>query len=143
MIQRRPSCSATAAVTPRPANDPLTIDEVAVDHPKVTFVIPMAAIPGSAAEVVYRNPNVYLDAQQCSPGTWTKYRRRTLNLRRSTDRVDIRLLEDPKKLMFGTDWPLVSMKPYVEAYKRAFRRTVGKLSFTTTQCGFKVDGESR
>ena len=28
-------------------------------------------------------------------------------------------LEDPKKLMFGTGWPLVSMKPYVEAYKRA------------------------
>jgi predicted TIM-barrel fold metal-dependent hydrolase len=31
-------------------------------------------------------------------------------------------IEDPKKLMFGTDWPLTEMKPYVDAYKRAIPR---------------------
>ncbi|HEX4925812.1 MAG TPA: amidohydrolase family protein, partial [Bdellovibrionales bacterium] len=28
-------------------------------------------------------------------------------------------VEDPKKLMFGTDWPLVGIKDYLEAYKKA------------------------
>jgi hypothetical protein len=42
---------------------PLTIDEVAVDHPDITFVIAHAGNPWieSAAEVAYKNPNVYLD----------------------------------------------------------------------------------
>jgi len=43
--------------------DPLTIDEVAVDHPKVRFVIAHCGNPWieSAAEVAYKNPNVFLD----------------------------------------------------------------------------------
>ena len=28
-------------------------------------------------------------------------------------------IEDPSKLLFGSDWPLVDMASYVEAYKRA------------------------
>ena len=28
-------------------------------------------------------------------------------------------LENPKKIMFGTDWPLTYPKPYIEAIKRA------------------------
>ncbi len=45
-------------------SDPLTIDEVAVDFPKVKFVIAHLGNPWvqSAAEVVYKNPNVYADA---------------------------------------------------------------------------------
>jgi len=31
-------------------------------------------------------------------------------------------VEDPTKLMFGTDWPLTPMKAYVDAYKRAIPR---------------------
>ena len=38
-------------------------------------------------------------------------------------------IEDPTKLMFGSDWPLVSMKPYVEAYKRAIPREHWKAVF--------------
>jgi uncharacterized protein len=28
-------------------------------------------------------------------------------------------VENPNKLMFGTDWPLTGMRGYVDAYKRA------------------------
>ncbi|HEX6730783.1 MAG TPA: amidohydrolase family protein, partial [Pyrinomonadaceae bacterium] len=43
--------------------DPLTIDEVAVDHPRVRFVIAHCGNPWieSAAEVTYKNTNVYLE----------------------------------------------------------------------------------
>lgn len=102
--------------------DPLTIDEVAVDHPKVTFVIAHAGNPWieSAAEVTYKNPNVYLDGSAFLVGDLSK---------KAPGQVDTYLvkpvswifgyLEDPTKLMFGTDWPLTEMKPYVEAFKRA------------------------
>lgn len=102
--------------------DPLTIDEVAVDHPKVRFVIAHCGNPWieSAAEVAYKNPNVYLDGSAFLLG----------DLRKQPDsdveKYMIRPLswilgyiDDPSKLMFGTDWPLVSMGSYIEAFKRA------------------------
>ena len=102
--------------------DPLTIDEVAVDHPKVNFVIAHCGNPWiePAAEVAYKNPNVYVECSALLTGNLDQMPK---------EKVDTYVvqpiawifgyLEDPKKMMFGTDWPLVSMKPYVEAYKRA------------------------
>lgn len=103
-------------------SDPLTIDEVAVDHPKVTFVIAHAGNPWieSAAEVAYKNPNVYLDGSAFLIGDLRK------EPKEKVDQYVVRpiawifgYMEDPKKLMFGTDWPLTGMKPYVDAFKRA------------------------
>jgi len=102
--------------------DPLTIDEVAVDHPKVTFVIAHAGNPWiqSAAEVAYKNPNVYLDGSALLIGDLGKRPRETV------DRYVVQpiswifgYLEDPSKLMFGTDWPLTDIASYVDAFKRA------------------------
>ena len=105
--------------------DPLTIDEVAVDHPAVNFVLAHAGYPWfqSAAEVAYKNPNVYLDGSAFmvgKPGTvdaaWL-------------DRYVVQpiswvfgYVEDPRKLMFATDWPLIDMEGYVAAWKRAIPR---------------------
>jgi hypothetical protein len=102
--------------------DPLTIDEVAVDHPKVNFVIAHCGNPWieSAAEVAYKNPNVYIECSALLTGNLDQMPKEKV------DTYVVRpiawvfgYIEDPKKMMFGTDWPLVSMKPYVEAYKRA------------------------
>ncbi|MDA1082564.1 MAG: amidohydrolase family protein [Gemmatimonadetes bacterium] len=102
--------------------DPLTIDEVAVDHRNVTFVIAHAGNPWieSAAEVAYKNPNVYLDGSAFLVGDLSKM---------PPEQVETYVvkpvawifgfLEDPTKLMFATDWPLTHVKPYVEAFKRA------------------------
>jgi hypothetical protein len=102
--------------------DPLTIDEVAVDNPGVTFVIAHCGNPWieSAAEVAYKNPNVYLECSALLTGDLST---------RSREEVDAYVVrpiawifgyvEDPKKLMFGTDWPLTRIGPYVDAYKRA------------------------
>jgi uncharacterized protein len=102
--------------------DPLTIDEVAVDHPKVNFVIAHCGNPWieSAAEVAYKNDNVYIECSAMLTGDMDQIPKEKV------DTYVVRpiawvfgYIEDPKKLMFGSDWPLVSMKPYVEAYKRA------------------------
>lgn len=103
-------------------SDPLTIDEVAVDHPNVKFVIAHCGNPWieSAAEVTYKNPNVYIECSAMLTGNLDEMPK---------EKVEVYVvrpiawvfgyLEDPSKLMFGTDWPLTTMKPYVEAYKRA------------------------
>ena len=102
--------------------DPLTIDEVAVDHPKVNFVIAHCGNPWieSAAEVAYKNPNVYIECSAMLTGDMDQLPKEKVEtyVVRPIAWV-FGYLEDPKKLMFGSDWPLVSMKPYVEAYKRA------------------------
>lgn len=102
--------------------DPLTIDEVAVDHPRVKFVIAHCGNPWieSAAEVTYKNANVYMECSAMLIGNLDQV---------PPDKVDTYVtrpiawvfgyLEDPRKLMFGTDWPLTAMKPYLEAYKKA------------------------
>lgn len=102
--------------------DPLTIDEVAVEFRKVKFVIAHIGNPWiqSAAEVAYKNENVYLDVSALLIG-------KLLEL--PAEQVEkyvvepIRwvwgYVENPKKMMFATDWPLVRIKDYVEITKRA------------------------
>ncbi|MBI4822040.1 MAG: amidohydrolase family protein [Deltaproteobacteria bacterium] len=103
-------------------SDPLTLDEVAVDHPNVAFVIAHCGNPWiqSAAEVAYKNPNVYLECSALLIGdlehTPAEQVSRYLV---EPIRWIFGYLEDPTKLMFGTDWPLVGMRPYLEAYRRA------------------------
>jgi hypothetical protein len=112
--------------------DPLTIDEVAVDHPKVRFVIAHCGNPWieSAAEVAYKNPNVYIECSALLTGNLDQIPKEKVEsyVVRPIAWV-FGYLEDPKKMMFGTDWPLVSMKPYVEAYKRAIPKEHWKAVF--------------
>ena len=102
--------------------DPLTIDEVAVDHPRVRFVIAHCGNPWveSAADVAYKNPNVFIECSALLIGDLTQEPKEKVETYMTRPIAWIfGYLEDPKKLMFGTDWPLTSMKPYVEAYKAA------------------------
>lgn len=105
--------------------DPLTIDEVAVAYPKVRFVIAHCGNPWieSAAEVAYKNPNVYLDGSAFLVGNLDKMPQEKV------DQYVVKPLswifgyvEDPSKLMFGSDWPLND----IAAYARAFQRAIPK-----------------
>lgn len=102
--------------------DPLTIDEVAVDYPKVKFVLAHMGNPWfqSAAELVYKNDNVYTDTSGLLLGDISKETGETI------DELIVKpvhwfylYVENPKKILFGTDWPLVETAPYIEAIKRA------------------------
>ena len=102
--------------------DPLLVDEVAVDHRGVTFVIAHCGNPwlASAAEVAYKNPNVYLECSALMTGDMDELPRRAVD-RYVTDAIAYVLgyVERPDKLMFGSDWPLVELPAYVRAYARA------------------------
>jgi hypothetical protein len=106
-------------------SDPLTIDEVAVDFPKVTFVIAHMGNPWtkSAAEVAYKNDNVYIEASAMLIGNLKNYSDAALD-RFMIDLIhwEFEFIENPEKFMYGTDWPLTGMKDYFEAYKRAIPR---------------------
>lgn len=102
--------------------DPLTIDEVAVTHPEVRFVIAHCGNPWieSAAEVAYKNPNVYLDGSALLIGNLDAMPKEKI------ERYMVKplawifgYLEDPSKLMFGTDWPLAPLGPSIMAFKQA------------------------
>jgi hypothetical protein len=102
--------------------DPLTVDEVAVDHPNVTFVIAHLGNPWieTAAEVAYKNPNVYLDGSALMVGHLDEVSPEDLERYVvGPVRWTLGYLEDPTKLMFGSDWPLVAIGDYADAFRRA------------------------
>jgi len=103
-------------------SDPLTVDEIAVDYPRVTFVIAHVGNPWiqSAAEVAYKNPNVYLDGSALLIGHLADYSKEDLQKYVIEPLQFVYgYIENPKKLMFGTDWPLAGMNDYITAFKQA------------------------
>jgi uncharacterized protein len=96
---------------------PLGIDEVAVEHRDVNFVIAHIGNPWieSAGEVIYKNPNVYGDVSALMIGDLTRLSKQT-SQKMVWDPVSwiIEYVENADKLMFGTDWPLVDEKQYLD-----------------------------
>ena len=112
--------------------DPLTIDEVAVDHPRVRLVIAHCGNPWieSAAEVTYKNANVYIECSALLLGNLSEMPREKVETYVTRPIAWVfGYVEDPRKMMFGTDWPLTAMKPYVEAYKSAIPKAHWKAVF--------------
>jgi predicted TIM-barrel fold metal-dependent hydrolase len=101
---------------------PLPVDDVAVDHPKVRFVLAHFGNPWltDAAEVVYKNVNVWADLSGLTIGDLTNEERREAladaarNLRRA-----FLYAERPNRFLYGTDWPLVSMVLYRDFIRSA------------------------
>ena len=92
---------------------PLEIDEVAVDHPSVKFVICHLGNPWltDAMEVVYKNANVYADISGLMLGEFTQ----AFEDYMSEEIEDvITYAGEPEKFLYGTDWPICSMTSYLE-----------------------------
>jgi predicted TIM-barrel fold metal-dependent hydrolase len=92
---------------------PLHVDEVAVDHPGVNFVICHIGNPWirDCMEVVYKNKNVYTDISGLVLGNFTD--RFEEYMRRQLQEMLVYGVE-PDKVLFGTDWPISSMESYIE-----------------------------
>jgi predicted TIM-barrel fold metal-dependent hydrolase len=91
---------------------PLLVDDVAVDYPDVRFVICHLGNPWfqDAAEVLYKNDNVYADISGLTLGDF-HYEFERYMLQRVRDMISY--MGDPaRQLMYGTDWPLAGMKSY-------------------------------
>jgi predicted TIM-barrel fold metal-dependent hydrolase len=91
---------------------PLHIDEVAVDHPNVNFIICHIGNPWirDCMEVVYKNQNVYTDISGLVLGNFS-------------DRFESYMLKQLQEILlygveadnvlYGTDWPISSMESYL------------------------------
>jgi len=93
---------------------PLLVDDVAVDYPDVRFVICHLGNPWfqDSAEVLYKNDNVFADMSGLILGEFTHDFERYL-VTRVKDMI-MYMGEPGRQLMYGSDWPLVEMGPYVK-----------------------------
>lgn len=99
---------------------PLAIDELAVKYREVNFIIAHFGDPWimDAAEIVSKNYNVYADLSGLIVGDKEQVDR-FKNERLFVDHIKRGLVytDNYFKFLFGTDWPLVQVKPYVEFIK--------------------------
>lgn len=92
---------------------PIHVDEAAVDHPDVTFVICHLGNPWvrDCMEVVYKNANVYADLSGFVLGNFSD-RFETFMSRQVQEMLLYGV--EPENVLFGTDWPIASMESYLE-----------------------------
>ncbi|MCR4376437.1 MAG: amidohydrolase family protein [Acidobacteria bacterium] len=91
---------------------PLHVDEVAVDFPRVKFLICHLGNPWfrDCMEVVYKNENVYTDISGLTLG---EFNDRFEAYMRQQLKEMILWGVDPNRVLYGSDWPLASMESYL------------------------------
>lgn len=99
---------------------PLNVDELAVKHRDINFIISHLGDPWvmDAAEVASKNHNVYCDLSGLIVGGSSKIERYKNN--RIVCEHFIRALiytDNYSKYLFGSDWPLAPIAPYIEFVK--------------------------
>lgn len=90
---------------------PLHIDDVAVDNPGMKIVICHIGNPWirDCMEVVYKNEHVYADISGLTLGDFSdRFEKYMLDQVREL----ITYAGEPKYLLYGTDWPIATMKSY-------------------------------
>jgi predicted TIM-barrel fold metal-dependent hydrolase len=92
---------------------PLHIDEVAVDHPDVRFVICHIGNPWirDTMEVLYKNANVYTDFSGLVLGDFED--RFESYMHKQLQEMLLYGVQ-PEKCLYGTDWPIASMESYLD-----------------------------
>jgi predicted TIM-barrel fold metal-dependent hydrolase len=97
---------------------PLGVDDAAVDHPRTKFVMCHVGNPWTldAAEVIYKNMNVWADLSGLLVGTEEVFaseegREAAAELGHAIQRA-MRYSERPNRFLYGTDWPLAPMAAY-------------------------------
>jgi len=120
---------------------PLLVDDVAVDYPGVKFVMCHLGNPWfqDAAEVLYKNDNVYADISGLTLGEFT-YEFERYVAKRLKEMITY-MGKPGKQLMYGTDWPLVRMKPYLKLlHEMEFEADVFEnIAWRTATRLFKID----
>ena len=100
---------------------PMTIDEAAVLHPKVRFVMCHFGNPFlmDAAAVIEKNPNVSADLSGLLERSFDvpEYLERQKGYVEAL-RTWIAYVEDYSRFMFGTDWPLANYRNYIDVVKQ-------------------------
>lgn len=96
---------------------PLAVDDLAVEHPDVTFVICHLGNPWfvDAMEVVYKNKNVVADISGLTLGAFEpRFERFMLGKLNEA----LAYINDPTKLLFGSDWPISDLASCLQFVRR-------------------------
>lgn len=95
---------------------PLNIDELAVDYPKLKIIIAHMGYPWvrDAAEVCYKNPNVFSDM---SGFVYGDFNQKDRNNYRFFIEEFVRIAGGTDKLIFGTDWPISNQDSYIQTMR--------------------------
>lgn len=100
---------------------PLTIDELAVEHQDIHFIICHLGVPWvmDTSELILKNPNVYTDVSGLIAGN-KEHVKEMKNTRFFVDPIQQGFVYANRydKILFGTDWPLAPIEPYVEFVKQ-------------------------
>jgi len=90
---------------------PLHLDEVAVDNPELKIVICHVGNPWikDCMEVIYKNKNCYADFSGLVLGDFSD--RFEIYMKSQLEEM-ILYAGEPKYLLYGTDWPISTMKSY-------------------------------
>jgi predicted TIM-barrel fold metal-dependent hydrolase len=131
---------------------PLLVDDVAVDHPRVKFVLAHLGNPWltEAAEVIYKNLNVWADLSGLVVGSRESFaglgegmsapesrleqsvdeeqQERLLDLSAEVRRA-FRYAERPNRFLYGSDWPLAPLSVYRSFIARVIPETYHPLIF--------------
>ncbi|MDR2570749.1 MAG: amidohydrolase family protein [Oscillospiraceae bacterium] len=99
---------------------PIHIDKLAHTFADMRIIICHMGFPWvmEACEIATKNDNVYVDISGLAVGGAAECERmRTEPLIRDYFRQGLVFMNDYKKVIFGTDWPLIPVAPYIEACK--------------------------
>jgi uncharacterized protein len=99
---------------------PLEMDEVAGRFREVRFVLCHLGNPwiDEAVEVLYKNPNVFVDTSGLLPPPTTRYFERAVQQCR--DRVESAIISSgaPGRFLYGSDWPLEDLRTAIHLIDR-------------------------
>ncbi len=117
---------------------PHYVDDVAVDFPKVKIVMAHAGNPwiNDAAEIAYKNPNVYLDVSGWFLSN-AKLEKRTLEVMTHHLKVILSFVS-VDKVLYGSDWPLVKMSDYLNFVKNSVKLTKNEMEKIMYKNALKV-----
>ena len=105
---------------------PLHIDDLASEMPDLKIIIAHLGSPWviDAAQVCYKNKNVFADCSGFVYGTFNKTQRSHFTeLWRKFDLIT----ESSGKILFGSDWPISDMRSYVEVVKKLSGRHAARV----------------
>ena len=100
-------------------SDPMAVDDLAAEMPDLKIIIAHLGSPFAlqAAQVCYKNKNVYSDCSGFVYGDFSKRQRRRFEEHwRIFDDVTEGHAGD--KILFGTDWPISAMRSYLKTVRR-------------------------
>jgi len=114
-------CGATQSATGLlKYSHPLTVDELAVKYPDIKFIICHMGVPWfmDAAQMIMKNDNVYTDLSGLIAGDKAEIEK-VKNTRLYTELIQQGLVYANRydKILYGSDWPLVQMEPYIDFIK--------------------------